>query len=305
MIVNHLLSSKRLHPTRYILGLVYILLAALQPLIIKADLTGVKACQNTCFNKSECDLVGNGLCCQWDDDIDRCVSSIGRDLCLGTATMMPPPPWASIDCLLPEISLVESPSRHLSNTQTQSTPSNSPTIFDDGCMKKETTLDWYLCRGFTISHIRTQIITNKITAGLSILGSTYIIQDVLRDPQKQKESTYHRIMLGLSSSDIIFSFFSFFLGTWVMLRGEQMFAIGSNATCSVAGFFAAIGGVSTLLYSCSLATFYLLKLKYSWVNSKVKAIEKWLLFLPCMVGLIYAILPAAMSKLGPTGTVCM
>ena len=111
-------------------------------------------------------------------------------------------------------------------------------------------------------------------------------------------------MLGLSCSDIIYSFFGPFLGTWVMPRESQKFAVGSNATCSIGGFFFTLGGMSTLLYSCSLATFYLVKLKYSWVNSKVKAIEKWLLFLPCTVGLIAAISEVAMSKLGPYAMAC-
>ena len=103
---------------------------------------------------------------------------------------------------------------------------------------------------------------------------------------------------------MITSFFGPFLGSWVMSRGKQIFAVGSNAICSVTAFFVAIGGGSTLWYSCSLATFYLLKLKYSWVNSKVKRIEKWLLFLPCTVGLIYAIILAAMLKLGPMNFAC-
>ena len=162
----------------------------------------------------------------------------------------------------------------------------------------------FLCQGYTIFQVKTLIITHKITAALSTLGSSYIIQDVLRDTQKRNESTYHRIMLGLSCSDILFSFFSSFLGSWVMPRGMQIFAVGSNTTCGVAAFFSAIGCISTMLYSCSLATFYILKLKHSWVNSKIKVIEKWLLFLPCTMGLIYAIVPAAMSKLGPFGLLC-
>ena len=303
MIVNQLSSTTSRHP-RYALVLIYILLAALQPVIIKADLNGIEACQNRCFNRSECDRVGNGLWSQWDNDVGQCISSIGHDICHGTATMMPHSPGPSIDCSPTEMSLVESTSRHLSNNEAQSVPSFSPTTNDDRCINIERILDWYLCNGFTISHVKTMIITYKITAGLSILGSSYIIQDILRDPQKRNESTYHRIMFGLSCSDIIHSSFCYFLGTWVMPRGEQLFAVGSNATCNIAGFFSSIGYISTFLYSCSLATFYLLKLKYSWVDRKIKDIEKWLLFLPCTGGFIGAISAATMSKLGPYGLVC-
>ena len=312
MIVNQLPSAKRQHPSRYHALAILInllLVVALQPLVIKADLNGVEACENRCFNRSECDGVGSGICCQWDDDIGQCISSIGHDICPGTTTMSLPPLGSTpiTNCPSTDMSLVESTSsrRNLSNNQAESAPSSSPTTYDDSrCMNIETSLDWYLCiAGVTIPQLKTMIITQKISAVLSILGSSHIIQDVLRDPKKQNESPYHRIMLGLSCSDIIFSFCCF-LSSWVMPRGMQIYAVGSNATCSVTGFFVIIGFVSTLLYSCSLATFYLLKLKYNWVNSKVKAIEKWLLFLPCTLGLIVAIVSAAMSKLGPWGYGC-
>ena len=220
---------------------------------------------------------------------------------------MPLPPRPSIDCLPTETSLVESTSaRNLSNIQHESAPSIPPTNYDvRSCENTETWIDWYLCTYSSISKVKALFIIYKVTAALSILGSSYIIQDILRDPQKREESTYHRIMLGLSCSDISFSFFCFFLGTWAMPRGEHLFAVGSNVTCSAAGFFSLMGNLSTLLYSCSLAAFYLLKLKYSWGNSKIKGIEKWLLFLPCTIGLIYAISAAAMSKLGPYGWGCM
>ena len=206
-----------------------------------------------------------------------------------------------------QMSLVESThTRNLSNIQPESnTPSTSPTNYDDrSCTNRKTELDRLLCHGFTISQVKSTIITFKITAALSILGSSYVVQDVLCDPKKRNESTYHRIMLGLSCSDILFSFFGPFLGPWVMPRGIQLSAVGSNATCSVVGFFVGPSSFVALLYSCSLATFYLIKLKYSWVNSKVKAIEKWLLFLPCAMGLIAAIPAVARLKFGPHGLVC-
>ena len=304
MIINKLSSSSRQHPM-YALGVVYILLTALQPLLIKAVLTGTEACQNRCFNQSECDRVGNGLCCQWDYHTDQCTSRIGSDICPEIATISLPPGPSRIDCQPSTMSLVESTQRNLTNNQAEPAPSSSSTNYDgDGCINRKLILDRFLCLGFTIAQVKTLIISYKITAGLSIFGSSYIIQHILRDPQKLNGSTYHRIMLGLSCSDIIYSFFGLFLGTWVMPRGEQLFAVGSNATCNIAGFFSSIGYISTFLYSCSLATFYLLKLKYSWVDRKIKDIEKWLLFLPCTGGFIGAISAATMSKLGPYGLVC-
>ena len=188
MIAKQLPSTKRQHPSKYTLGLIYLLLAVLQPLVIKADLNGVEACQNRCFNQSKCDGVGNGLCCQWDDDIGQCISSIGHDICPGT-TAMSLPPGSTINCPPAEMILVETTSRNLSNNQDQSAPSASPTTYDDRCMNIETMLEGYLCHaGYSISQMKTLTITSKITAGLSILGSSYIIQDVLCDPKNEMKA---------------------------------------------------------------------------------------------------------------------
>ena len=101
----------------------------------------------------------------------------------------------------------------------------------------EIRLDYQLCIGLSRTQIASKIIVGKITATLSILGSSYDIQDVLRNPKKRNESTYHRLMVGLSFSDIIYSFFGWFLGTWVMPKGSHLFAIGSEGSCIASGFF--------------------------------------------------------------------
>ena len=248
-----------LHP-RHALGLTYLLLASLQPLVIEAELNGVEVCENRCFNRSECHGVGNGLCCQWNDESGQCISSIGSDICPGTTTTQFPA-GSSIDCPPTEMSL--------------------------GSARRN------LSEGFTDGDIVNIIYI--INATLSILFCSYVIQDILCDPQKRNESTYHRIMLGLSCSDIILSFYYLFEGIWIMMTGR--YVNEDDVICNIAGFFNIIGDISSLLYSCSLATFYLLKLKYSWVNSKVKAIEKWLLFLPCTTGLIAAVVATVISIL--------
>ena len=297
MIVSqHVPTSKmHVHPL-YALGLLFLLVT------VQADLNGIDACQNRCFNQSECNEVGNGLCCQWDGDVGQCRSSIGQDTCLGTATM-PPPLSKSIAC-------TRSAVRSLSESEAEeSTPTTSPTKYherspDYFCENRETWLDWYLCQGHGIARLTALIINYKISSTLSILGSGYVIQDVLRDPRKRNESTYHRIMLGLSCSDILISFFYAFMGSWLMPKGSQLFAVGSKVTCGISAFFTSMAAPVTPLYNCSLTTFYFLKLRLSWANRKIKAIEKWLLFLPCTLGLASATSSAAMNKLGPYGYSC-
>ena len=191
-------------------------------------------------------------------------------------------------------------------SEPDSSPSNSPTnlscdriFFNNG-----TWFEWYECLDYDINQIATIIVISKISSVFSMLGSSYIIQDVLWDQKKQNESTYHRIMLALSCFDLISSF-GHFLGTWAMPQGEQLFAVGTETSCSIVGFFMVTTSYSTPLYNCSLATFYFLKLRLSWINSKIRAIEKWLLLLPLTVGLIVAIYRAAVGGLGPFGYICL
>ena len=261
---NQLLQSTISLNAWYTLCLMFLLVVALQPLITNAELRGSEACQNQCFNRSECSEVGNGFCCQWDDIVDECVTRIGQEICPGTATM-PPAPSTPIACPVTVTTLTKSTPRNLSDDiETESAPSTAPTDYYERlptyhCEKNEKTpLDWQLCQGLSIDQITNLIINYKISSALSIMGSIYVIQDVLWDPKKRKESTYHRIMVGLSCSDIIFSFFGPFLGSWVMPTGSQIFAAGSDIACAVAGFFMTMAVPCTPLYNCSLATFYLL-----------------------------------------------
>ena len=80
-------------------------------------------------------------------------------------------------------------------------------------------------------------IVPKVTGGISFCCSCLIFQHVLRDPKKRK-STYHRLMAGMSLSDMFGSFFGFFLSTWPFPKETGMFgASGSLQTCDAAGFF--------------------------------------------------------------------
>ena len=129
---------------------------------------------------------------------------------------------------------------------------------------RQAMLDYFLlCSEFSITQVAVWlVITSKTSSLLSIFGNSYIIKNVLWDLYTQNKSTCHCIMLGLSCSDVIYSFL-FFLGSWVMPKGEQLFTVaGSEFTCNVAGFlFISSYYPCTLLYSCSLATYYLLKIK--------------------------------------------
>jgi len=90
-----------------------------------------------------------------------------------------------------------------------------------------------------------------------------------------------------------------------MPNGSQVLAIGSLTTCDIAGFFTFMCSFVTALYNCSLATYYLVQLKYNWNNRRIKALEKWLHIVPWSVGLLFAIPGMAFKAYGPFGFICM
>ena len=293
---------------KYASGLILLSLFTLhQPIIINAELNGVEACENRCYNQSECSAISNGFCCQWDSDHGQCMSNIGQSLCPQTNNATIPNfqnSQSSIACRLQTTSI----SMEASNTTTtrglsdiaKPVTSFSPTSCDD----IKSGLDYQICKGLSRDQVTSHIIISKITAALSILGSSYVIQDIVRNPEKRNESIYHRLMFGLSCSDVIFSFFGWFLSTWVMPKESHLFAVGSESTCIASGFFHYMTALSTPLYNCSLATFYFLQLRLNWTKRKIMAIEKWFHILPWTVGLIGAITAAALSSLGPYLNVC-
>ncbi len=162
----------------------------------------------------------------------------------------------------------------------------------------------YLSYGLQYADIKLNIILPKITGFLSMAGSVFVIQDVLRNPQKRTKSTYHRIMLGLSVMDIIFSFSLYFLTSWPMPSGFYMYAAGTVATCDAAGFFGQIGTVGVPLYNCALTTYFSVQLKYNWVDRRIKAFEKWFHFVPIFVSVALAIVGLAARAYGPISSMC-
>ena len=143
------------------------------------------------------------------------------------------------------------------------------------------------------------VIGLKVSGLLSCAGSGYIVQDVLRNPNKRSKSIYHRIMVGLSTMDILSSFFFWVLGSWVMPEGSWQWAVGNITTCDIAAFLGMTGWLGSALYHCSLTTYYLLQLKYNWADRRIKNIEKWLHIVPWSISLVYGIVGLTTKSFGP------
>ena len=149
-----------------------------------------------------------------------------------------------------------------------------------------------------------QQIIFKVGGSISCIGSGYIIQDVLCNPDKRSKSVYHRIMVGLSAMDIFFSFFAFVLGSWPMPKGSWLWAAGNMASCDAAGFITSLGYIGSPLYNCSLATYFSLKLKYNWQDHRIKRIQKWFHIMPCSIALLVSTTALCTRTLGLASDSC-
>jgi hypothetical protein len=129
-------------------------------------------------------------------------------------------------------------------------------------------------------------IAPKISASLSIFGSSYILYDALVRSSNNGLSTYHRLMIGLSISDLLMSI-GLFTSTLPMPSDtpDVQFAVGNTQKCAAVGFLEQ-AGVAAVMYNASLSTYYLLRIRYGWPTSKLVQAEKWALHsIPIVFGL--------------------
>jgi hypothetical protein len=89
-------------------------------------------------------------------------------------------------------------------------------------------------------------VTPKITASLSILGSAWIVVEVLTVPEK-RGNVYNRLLCAMSINDVILSSM-FFASTWPIPEGTDgvYTAIGSERSCVAQGFFIQFGIVPAI-----------------------------------------------------------
>lgn len=105
-------------------------------------------------------------------------------------------------------------------------------------------------------------IAPKITSFVSVLSSTAIICMIARNTGatntngKEKRNTYHRLILGMSISDVLASL-AFLCTTWPLPKGIAWGAVGNQQTCSAQGFFSQIS-ITTVYYNAGLAVYYVL-----------------------------------------------
>jgi hypothetical protein len=116
---------------------------------------------------------------------------------------------------------------------------------------------------------KAQAIVPKFSGFLSLVGSLFICQSVIR---KKLKTPYQRLLMALSTADVLFSLV-FIMSTWPMPKGAAFLAAGTVTTCSVQGFFAVAAGRGTIIYNTILALYYLLTVGYGWKDERITKLE--------------------------------
>ena len=145
----------------------------------------------------------------------------------------------------------------------------------------------------------------KCTGFLSLVGSIYILQDILGNKTKRSKSTYHRILLGLSTFDCISSIVNI-LSTWPSPSSldHVYLAFGTTATCTIQGFFNELSNVTTPLYTASLTLRVCLVILKDWKESQIQKYEYLFHIIPVSVGIIMSICGIIFKLYNNSGWLC-
>ncbi len=142
----------------------------------------------------------------------------------------------------------------------------------------------------------------RATSGItSTIASSTLIWMILRS-NVGLSTPYHRLLLGLCIVDLSYSLSMSLFN--VMVPSETDYftwnAKGSMQTCSVQGFFWAIGISGSLCYNCALNLYYLAVVKYEKRDAYIRSkLEPFLHGVPIVVALVYSIGMLAGQHLNP------
>ena len=130
-----------------------------------------------------------------------------------------------------------------------------------------------------MSELQYYILANvqRVSAFLSLCGSFYIIREIIGNEQKRAaklQNVYHRIMLVLSISDCTSSL-ALFASNWAapsnvaydFMQGN----VGNIATCDMQAFMLILGCWGVFASNMVLSVYFLLCVKYSWSNERLKS----------------------------------
>lgn len=121
---------------------------------------------------------------------------------------------------------------------------------------------------------------------LSLYGSASIVYIVLVS-RKWRSGLYHRLIFGLSISDILFST-NFLFSPYLQPASDELLgSVGTITTCSISGFFL-YSVFGTVLYNFSLSLCYFLTVCHNVNEADIsRRYEKWMHAIPVTIWLAF------------------
>jgi len=151
------------------------------------------------------------------------------------------------------------------------------------------------------NQIKTYAIICRATGSVSTIASACLIVHNLQSHHGILVSTitYHRLVFGLSITDILSSF-AHALGSTMVPKEMNFFlpgAQGNMPTCTAQGFHYTVGIIATNLYNCSICFYYLEVIRYNKKDEYIRnKLEPWFhvisIIIPLVVGFIFMTMKA-------------
>jgi hypothetical protein len=127
-------------------------------------------------------------------------------------------------------------------------------------------------------------IVPKLCSVPSFLGACLVLWRILHSKSRLGR-IYHRILAVMSVTDVVFSLWTF-ASTWSIPHGTfgVYGAVGNTQTCSIAGFIGQGSGLTSIMYNGSLASFFVLSVRWGWSEKHLRRLEPWFHLIPLVFG---------------------
>ena len=149
-------------------------------------------------------------------------------------------------------------------------------------------------------------VTSIVVSFFSMAGSLYILQHILRDPQRRK-ATLTQIILGMSAMDFLYALVSSASTTIApeeAVGDKSPLARGTWATCEAFGFLGHGSSLSSAIYNASLTLHYLLTIRYGWSEQRLKKLLIPMHLVPLLIGWGMAIPGVPLDLYNPSPRGC-
>lgn len=121
----------------------------------------------------------------------------------------------------------------------------------------------------------------KCTGSVSMICSAFLIQHLVRSPGQLSKMT-NRLLLGLSSTDMLYTFIMPFLSSWMVPRdlvdayGDPINVFmntGNVHTCTMQGTIDQFASKASWMYNAELAFAYLIAIRVHMGDKKLERFE--------------------------------